>query len=241
MEDSEPRLCRYCERDATHTCPRCGSAYCDAHGGELCQACMAPESALPSGTVFRGSLVVLVVAALVAIWLLVKPPTLPGEHRLAQAQGQNPGSVQPARGGPGASSSAVPTPLPTATASPTPAVARSYTVQFGDTLNGIASSFDSTVAEIEAANPGVTPANLKAGQELIIPPPGGFPTPSPTPSPTPTPSPSPTATATPAPTATPTPAETPTPSPTATPAATATPTATPKPASTPSPTPTPAG
>jgi len=229
MDDSEPRLCRYCERDATHTCPRCGSAYCDAHGGELCQACTAPESALPSGAAFRGSLVALVVAALVAIWLLIKPPNLPGERRLAQAQGQNPGSLQPIKGRSNTNSSAVPTPLPTEAVSPTPAAARSYTVQFGDTLNGIASSFGSTVAEIEAANPGVTPANLKAGQELIIPPPGGFPTPSPTPSPAPSPSPAA------SPTATPTPAETPTP------AAMATPTATPTPASTPSPTPTPAG
>ncbi len=237
MEDAEPRLCRYCERDATHACSRCGSACCDEHGRDLCQACLAPESALPSGTVFRGSLVALVVAALVAIWLLIKPPTLPGERRLAQAQGQNPAAVQPSRGRAGANNAAVPTPLPTEAVNPTPAAARSYTVLSGDTLSGIANSFGSTVAEIEAANPGVTPANLKAGQELIIPPPGGFPTPTPTPSPTP--SPSPTATA--SPTATPAPTETPSPSPTATPAATATPTATPTPASTPSPTPTPAG
>ncbi|MHB8574186.1 MAG: LysM peptidoglycan-binding domain-containing protein [Dehalococcoidia bacterium] len=204
MADDEPRSCSFCDQYATHVCARCGKAYCDAHGGDLCQSCRAPASALPSERAFRGSIAVLAIGGVVGLLLLFWTPTLPGEHRLATTSAQNPGAVKPGSRQTGSGRSAVPTPLPTAFVSPTPATARSYTVVGGDTLIGIANSFDTTVPAIQAANPGVTALNLKAGQELLIPPPGATPgppsrtTPSATPSPTPTttPGPSPTATAT---------------------------------------------
>ena len=56
------------------------------------------------------------------------------------------------------------TPLPTAT--PTPRV---YKVQANDTMIGIANYFGLTLAELQAANPGVQPALLSIGTELVIP------------------------------------------------------------------------
>lgn len=223
--------CRFCDRDALAECGRCGAPYCGEHGRDgLCSDCRSPFSGMPSRAVFRGSLLTIGVAAVLGVWALVASPTLPGEHRRAQAQAQNPAAVQPVPGG-GTDNSAVPTPNPFA-ATATPATARSYTVALGDTLNGIATSFNTTVDAIQGANPGVTAANLKAGQQLLIPPPP-TPTPSVTPTPSPTVSPSPTTSPTPAPTSTPTPEPSPTPaatpSATASPAASASPTASPAP------------
>jgi LysM repeat protein len=204
MPDIETPKCNFCDNDATHTCGRCGKPYCDADGRDLCRSCLAPDSALPSEKLFKGSLVALVIAGIVGLWLLVAPPTLPGEHRLAHSSAQNPNLLQPANGNRAGRSGVVPTPKPSDVSS---TESRSYTVQLNDTLSGIADSFGSSVAAIQAANPGVTPSTLKAGQQLVIPPPGA--TPSPTPSPTPAPTPS--LTATPELTPSPTPAASPTP------------------------------
>src|SRR5262245_32618329 len=72
--------------------------------------------------------------------------------------------------------------IPTIT--PTPIL---YTVQSGDTLLKIATSFSTTMETIQAANGLVDPRFLEIGQTLIIPPPkhdtGDPPTPTPTPLP----------------------------------------------------------
>jgi len=60
----------------------------------------------------------------------------------------------------------LPTSTHAPTATPTPRV---YKVQANDTLLGIASYFGLTLAELQAANPGVQPALLAIGTELIIP------------------------------------------------------------------------
>ncbi len=198
MQDDEPQACAFCTRYADHACSRCGRAYCDAHGDDLCQLCLDPAGSLPSGRFFRGSMVALAITAVAGLLILFISPSLPGERRLAKAVAQNPANVSPANrtsGQPaqrsGTGRSVVPTPLPAA--SPTAPSLRSYTVVLNDTLSGIAESFGTTVAAIQAANPGVGPANLKPGQELLIPPPEGTPqaSASPTPasslSPTPTP------------------------------------------------------
>jgi LysM repeat protein len=225
MADTEPRLCSFCDQDAKHTCGRCGRAYCDAHGRDLCRDCRAPDSALPTTAAFRGSLIALGVAAAIGLWALIAPPTLPGEHRLAKSGAQNPAAVQPVKGT-GSGRSAVPTPNSAAAASPTPPPVRSYTVQLNDTLSGIADSFGTTVAAIQAANPGVAQVNLKAGQELLIPSSG-------TPQPSATPTAAPSATA--GPTASPTATAGASPAPSATAGPSPTPAASPVPSATPGP------
>ena len=72
--------CYVCGKEATRRCPRCAKPYCEEHGDDLCAACQDPASAIPSGTVFRGSLLALLVASILALWLLIQPPGLPGEE-----------------------------------------------------------------------------------------------------------------------------------------------------------------
>ncbi len=66
-----------------------------------------------------------------------------------------------------------------------------YTVKSGDTLSGIAFEYDTSIAAIELANPGLDLDLLSVGQELIVPlqPPTFTPTPTITPTPTFTPGP----------------------------------------------------
>ena len=59
---------------------------------------------------------------------------------------------------------------------PCPAGTFPYTVQAGDTFYSLAQRFGTTVAAIQAANPGVNPNNLQIGQVICIP---GAPWPSP--------------------------------------------------------------
>lgn len=64
--------------------------------------------------------------------------------------------------------------------------AGTYTVVAGDTFYGIARKLGVTVADLEAANPGVEPARLQVGQVLnLVPAPKPEPTPEPTPPPEP--------------------------------------------------------
>lgn len=73
---------------------------------------------------------------------------------------------------------------PTLVPSPTPVV---YVVQPGDSLSGIALSFEISVDEITQAN-GIQDANvIKVGQKLVIPGPTPIPTATVPPTPTPTP------------------------------------------------------
>jgi len=60
----------------------------------------------------------------------------------------------------------LPTSTPAPIVTPTPRV---YKVQANDTLLGIANYFGLTLAELQAANPGVQPALLAIGTELVIP------------------------------------------------------------------------
>ena len=190
--------CYACGRDAIHRCPRCAKPYCDQHGGELCAACQDPSSAIPSGALFRGALLALLVASVLALWLLIRPPGASDDESGAQA-GQpsvtrtptattarpspsvaptgTPG-ISPTPGGtPGAS----PTPggTPTPAPSPTPAF-EEYTVQQGDSLSTIAAQFGTTADEIARINSITDPNTLSVGQKLQVPRPA---TPSPTPRP----------------------------------------------------------
>ena len=66
-----------------------------------------------------------------------------------------------------------------------------YTIKSGDTLSGIAFEYDTSVAAIEVANPGLDLDILSVGQEVLVPlrPPTFTPTPTITPTPTFTPRP----------------------------------------------------
>jgi LysM repeat protein len=86
------------------------------------------------------------------------------------------------------SSNVSPTPTPTYT----PLPPRAHQVQEGETLSDIAQTYDTTVDEILALNPGITPELLQVNQVLLIPPaePTPLPTGTATPEgPTPTPGP----------------------------------------------------
>jgi LysM repeat protein len=174
--------CYACGKEATHRCPRCGKLYCEGHGDELCAACQDPASAIPSGAVFRGSLLALLVAAILALWLLIQPPGLPGGEPGGEAVLPLPTitpaavATTPAVASPTATPTPTPTRTPTATAttSPTPEATPSptptptptpiptptpepppfteYEVQAGDTLSSIAQAFGTTVDELVRIN-----------------------------------------------------------------------------------------
>jgi len=180
----EPR-CHYCDSPARAECPTCGRLYCEDHGDDVCLRCMAPESATPAAWAYRGSLVALAVASLVVLFLVFRPPassnggdtvktvatTAPiiGATATATPRGAAPTPTRattPA-GTPGA------TVAPSGSAgSPTPAAAQgltTYTVKSGDTLGAIAGQFNTTVAAIVAANPGLSADSLQIGVVLKIP------------------------------------------------------------------------
>ncbi len=71
--------CYTCERQDTSPCPRCGKNYCPDHGSNLCAACLDPVVAAPSSSAFRIALFALLGASVLALWLLVRPPSLPGD------------------------------------------------------------------------------------------------------------------------------------------------------------------
>ena len=187
--------CFKCDQDAVQECPRCGALYCDDHGAELCDRCMDPVLAVPSYRVFRGSLLALLVGSIVAVWLLVLPPSsadrdqtpsalsgvvpsagTPKATGTAAATGTPGGgaaatgtaaSGSPAPGGSAsATPSATPTPSPPPSATPT---ATTYTVKSGDTLTGIADQFGVTADAVQRANNIANPTDLQIGQVLTIP------------------------------------------------------------------------
>jgi len=184
--------CFKCDQDAVQECPRCGALYCDDHGAELCDRCMDPVLAVPSYRVFRGSLVALLVGSVVAVWLLVLPPSsadrdqtpsslsgvvptsaAPKATGTAAATGAAGGATgtapagSPAAGGTSApATTATPTPSPTPSATPT---ATTYTVKSGDTLTGIADQFSVSPDAIQRANNIANPTDLQIGQVLTIP------------------------------------------------------------------------
>lgn len=190
--------CYVCGKEATRRCPRCAKPYCEEHGGELCAACQDPASAIPSGTVFRGSLLALLVASILALWLLIQPPGLPGGESGGEAvlplptTTPSPRATTPAPASPTATPtqtatatatvtatptataavSATPqgTPSPMPTPTPQPSPFSEYLVQAGDTLSSIAQRFGTTVDEIVRIN-GLASQEviIDVGQKLLVP------------------------------------------------------------------------
>ena len=184
--------CYACSNEASRQCKRCSRLYCEVHGGDLCAECLDPSSALPSFNLYRGSLLALLIGTAIAIWLLVRPP----------GAGDGPGVIlndlveptaivtqvidtdtPPPDETPDRTPSADETPTPDAEeteepeATNTPEV-RSYLVESGDTLFGIADalappgidSFD-YAADIATANNlgNVDSAILNPGDILVLP------------------------------------------------------------------------
>lgn len=178
MADPE---CSFCDNVAETECPTCHNLYCSEHGDDVCLRCMSPDSALPGVMLYRGSLLVLGVASILAVWLFIRPPEDP-----AQSAGDSPGpaptsafvaTATPTAEGDRSSLTPTTAALPaTATTqlspatTPTPEGSTTYTIQPGDLLGTIAEDFDVSLDEILIANPEITdPGNIAPGQVIIIP------------------------------------------------------------------------
>jgi hypothetical protein len=180
--------CYACEQEAIQRCSRCGNAYCSDHGDDpaatpgqtFCADCLDPVNATPSGVVFRASLLGLFIASVLALWLLIRPPSLPGESTGAiqplpttspisppgessPSPGVSPEATQPPEATP------VPeTPAPTDAPAPTPI---QYTMQEGDTVSGVAAAYGISYLDLLAAN-GLTEElalTLQPGDVIVVP------------------------------------------------------------------------
>lgn len=155
--------CYACGGQAAGQCGSCGQPFCTEHGsldpGPFCQECLGPQYAVPSGSVYKGSLVALLVAAGLAVWLLAFPPRLPQETGATEtlpsqaeetfARDRTPPLLGP-DASPTPSPAVTPTPTPTETPAPAPSptpqpppppptpALLEYVVQEGDTLLAIA-------------------------------------------------------------------------------------------------------
>jgi len=181
--------CYACERQDTSPCPRCGKDYCPDHGADLCASCLDPIVAAPSSSTFRVALFALLGASVLALWLLVRPPGLPGENTgvvqepdvtpnftpgLTPDTGETltptPSATVSPDGSPEPSATATPAPTPTPepTASPTPAPIE-HVVEVGDTWNVLAEQYDVDAVELAESNGYSITDVLPLGVTLIIP------------------------------------------------------------------------
>ena len=173
--------CYTCTQEAVQECPRCGALYCDDHGDAMCARCMDPMLALPSWRVYRGSLLALLAATVLAVWLLIRPLGDGSDDGSAIASGfeaRPPVATatvppQAPAASPTATAEATASASPTPTATPT---AQTYTVQPGDTLFLIAEQLappgrdpSAFASEIAALNGIADPSQLSVGQTLQIP------------------------------------------------------------------------
>lgn len=179
--------CYACEREPIQQCPRCGRPYCEDHGEDFCDVCLEPSSGLPSFTLYRGSLLALLVGAALAVWLILQPPGKSSESALRPVfvTATSPAGAAPlttATSSPAAAVTGTPAPAgPTATrTSATPAATfgtGEYVVVSGDTLSGICSdkirrpssmSVSDCVSQVRTLN-GLSSDNLEIGQKLRVP------------------------------------------------------------------------
>lgn len=176
--------CFACEQEPTQQCPRCGRPYCDDHGEDVCDACLQPASGLPSFTLYRGSLLALLIGTAVAVWLLIQPPG--GESNAPQAgtiitptsqvsvdTTPQPGTTQTGNGTPAANTTRTPAPTSTPGGS---GGSGTYTVVSGDTLSSICSrvkpasmSVTDCVDRVVSLNGLADAGSITPGQTLKIP------------------------------------------------------------------------
>ena len=172
--------CYSCEREDTQRCSRCGNDYCADHGAALCAACLDPLNATPSTSAFRIALGGLLVGSVLALWLIIRPPSVPGETSDII---QSDPSATPALTPQGSGSPSTTTPVPaTATAAPTPTAVPvtavptdvppepiEYVVQEGDTWNSIAAAYGYDAATLASINGFDLEHVLHPGDVLVIP------------------------------------------------------------------------
>ena len=147
--------CYACDQEAIERCSRCGNLYCAAHGDAspaagaqpFCGECLDPVNATPSGMAFRASLFGLLIASVLALWLLIRPPSLPGESfgavRPLPVVSPSAAGATSAPEASGVGTPEVTAAPPEATPAPTeapPAGPIQYTIQDGDTISGIATA-----------------------------------------------------------------------------------------------------
>lgn len=138
--------CYSCDHVAINACKRCAKPYCEDHGNvQYCSDCLKPASALPSFNLYRGSLLVMLVATALAVYLIVRPP---GETKGALAVVGRSTATATAENGQGQRTVEAQTPAGTTTpaGTPTPDISLTptvspfieYVVQDGDSLYAIA-------------------------------------------------------------------------------------------------------
>lgn len=176
--------CHYCERAAESECPTCGRLYCPEHGDDVCLRCLAPEAATPTALAYRGSLVALGLASIVAIFLLVDPPESPASMAEPETMATNTPAfeatatpTEPAPGGSGQPTTTIATPTPAGEDAADdedgegePAEQQIHTIEPEQSLSGIAADYGVSVDAILEANPDISdPAAIVPGQEIVIP------------------------------------------------------------------------
>lgn len=174
--------CFACENEPTQQCPRCGRPYCDEHGEDVCDACLAPASGLPSFTLYRGSLLALLVGTALAVWLLIQPPggetNAPQSATIITPTTQAAAGTIPVAGSTATAASPVPsgTEGPAVSNTPTTSTGTTeYTVQSGDTLFAICADVapsldpDDCVDRIVALNDLPDAETINPGQVLEVP------------------------------------------------------------------------
>lgn len=181
----EAMTCFACEQEPTQQCPRCGRPYCDDHGEEVCDACLEPATGLLSFTLYRGSLLALLIATALAVWLILQPPGDSADSAvapqiitptLAPAPQVTPTPPGDATQAPLVEETPLATPSEPAGTEPTPGPGgtTSYTVQGGDTLFGICSNLSSLdpqecVDRVLELNSITDPGSISVGETLTIP------------------------------------------------------------------------
>ena len=162
--------CYLCDQEATQRCPRCGNPYCSDHGEDVCADCLNPLNAAPSGTFFRASLFALLLGSVLALWLLIRPPGLPGESSGVIVPEPSPiSSPEPITPEPPLTPTAEPTPTPTPEPTPEPEGPLEYTVVEGDTWFGLAEFFGVDAESLAAFNGYTLDDFFQPGDVLIIP------------------------------------------------------------------------
>jgi hypothetical protein len=190
----EEMTCFACEQEPTQQCPRCGRPYCDDHGEDVCDACLEPASALPSFTLYRGSLLALLIGTALAVWLILQPPgdssnaavspqvVTPTEPAVVQTTPAAPTTTASPGAGTTTGAQQTPAASPTAPAGQTPAAGQTpsasgtttYTVESGDTLFSICSNLSSLdptecVDRVLEINSITDPGSIAIGETLTIP------------------------------------------------------------------------